>query len=44
MNNTLIEKVGETRTVTNLLEEMSEIYDRNMGEKTSEMMRKISGE
>ena len=44
VNNTLIEKVGETRTVTKILEEMSEKYDRNMGEKTSEMMRKISGE
>ena len=40
VNNTLIEKVGETRTVTKILEEMSEKYNRNMGEKTSEMMRK----
>ena len=44
VNRTLIEKVGTTRTVTKILEVMSEKYDRNMGEKTSEMMRKISGE
>ena len=44
VNRTLIEKVGETRTVTIILEIMSEKFDRNMGEKTLEMMRKISGE
>ena len=44
VNRTLIEKVGTTRTATKILEVMSEKYDRNMGEKTSEMMRKISGE
>ena len=44
VNRTLIEKVGTTRTVTKILEVMSEKYDRNMGEKTIEMMRKISGE
>ena len=44
VNRTLIEKVGTTRTVTKILEVMSEKYDRNIGEKTSEMMRKISSE
>ena len=44
VNRTLIEKVGETRTVDRILEIMSEKFDRNMGEKTLEMMRKISGE
>ena len=44
VNRTLIEKVGITRTATKILEEMSEKYDRNMGEKTREMMRKIRGE
>ena len=44
VNRTLIEKVGTTRTATKILEVMSEKYDRNMGEKASEMMRKISGE
>ena len=42
--NTLVEKVGTTRTATRILEVMSEKFDKNMGEKTSEMMRKISGE
>ena len=41
--NTLVEKVGTTRTATRTLEVMSEKYDKNIGEKTSEMMRKISG-
>ena len=44
VNRTLIERVGETRTVERILEIMSEKFDRNMGEKTLEMMRKISGE
>ena len=42
--NTLVEKVGTTRTAMRILEVMSEKFDKNMGEKTSEMMRKISGE
>ena len=41
--NTLVEKVGTTRTATRILEVISEKFDKNMGEKTSEMMRKISG-
>ena len=44
VNRTLIERVGETRTVDRILEIMSEKFDRNMGEKTLEMMRKGSGE
>ena len=44
MNRTLIEKVGTTRTVDRILEIMSEKFDRNKGEKTLEVMRKISGE
>ena len=34
VNRTLIERVGETRTVTRILEIMSEKFYRNMGEKT----------
>lgn len=44
VNRTLIGKIGETRTVDRILEIMSEKFDRNMGEKTMEIMRKISGE
>ena len=44
VNGTLIEKVGETRTVNRILEIMSEKFDKNTGEKTLEVMRKISGE
>ena len=44
MNRTLIQRVSETRTVERILEIMSEKFDRNMGEKTLEMMRIISGE
>ena len=44
VNRTLIEKVGTTRTVDRILEIMSEKFDRNMGEKTMEKLRKISGE
>ena len=42
VNRTLIEKVGETRTVDMILETMSEKFDRNMSEQTLDMMRKIS--
>ena len=41
---TLVEKVGETRTVKRILEVMAEKFDKNMSEKTNDMMRKISGE
>ena len=41
VNKALIEKVGTTRTVTKILEVMSEKYDRNMGQKTIEMMKNI---
>merc|ERR1711867_173747 len=44
VNKTLMERVGETRTVDRILEIMSEKFDRNIGEKTLEMMRKIRGE
>ncbi len=44
MNRTLIERVDETRTVNKILEIMSEKFERNRGEKTFELMRKISGE
>ena len=44
VNSKLIEKVGTTRTVNRILEIMSEKFDRNKGEKTLEVMRKISGE
>ena len=40
VNRTLIEKVGTTRTVERILEIMSEKFDRNMGEKTIEIMGK----
>ena len=42
VNRTLIQRVGETRT--RILEIMSEKFNRNMGEKMLEIMRKISGE
>ena len=41
---TLVEKVGTTRTVMRILEVMNEKYGKNLSEKTSDMMRKISGE
>ena len=41
---TLIEKVGTTRTVQRILEVMIEKYARTLGEKTQELMRKISGD
>merc|ERR1711962_1621067 len=43
VNRTLIEKIGTTRTVDRILEIMSEKFYINMGEKTIEIMRKISG-
>ena len=39
---TLVEKVGETRTVKRILEVMTEKFDKNLSEKTTDMMRKIS--
>ena len=42
--NTLMMKVGDTKTVDRLLEVMSEKYERNVGEKTMEVMKKICGE
>ena len=42
--NTLVEKVETTRTAMRILEVMTEKFDKNLSEKTSEMMRKISGE
>ena len=44
VSRTLMDKIGDTRTVDRVMEIMSEKYDRNMGEKTLEVMRKISGE
>ena len=41
---TLVEKVGTTRTVMRILEVMTEKFDKNLSEKTNEMMRKIGGE
>ena len=41
---TLVEKVGTTRTVMRILEVMTEKFDKNLSEKTIDMMRKISGE
>ena len=42
--NTLVEKVGTTRTAMRILEVMTEKFDKNLSEKTNEMMRKIRGE
>ena len=42
--NTLIRKVGETKTVDRILEIMSEKYERNVGEKIMGVMKKICGE
>ncbi len=41
---TLVEKVGTTRTVMRILEVMTEKFDKNLSEKTTDMMRKISGD
>ena len=38
---TLVEKVGETRTVKRILEVMIEKFAKTMGEKTVEGMRKF---
>ena len=40
---TLVEKVEETRTVKKILDVMTEKYTKTLGEKTQDMMRKISG-
>ena len=39
---TLVEKVGTTRTVMRIFEVMTEKFDKNLSEKTNDMMRKIS--
>ena len=44
VNRTLIERVGETKTVDRVLEILSEKFERNTSEKTLEVMKKISGE
>lgn len=41
--NTLIEKARRTRTVKKILEVMTEKFSKTTGEKTLEMMKKISG-
>ena len=43
MVKTLVEKVGEVRMVERILEVMIEKFTKTTGEKTLEMMRKISG-
>ena len=42
--NTLIEKVGRTRAVKKILEVMTEKFSKTTSEKTSDMMKKISGD
>ena len=42
--NTLIEKVGSTRTVKKILDVMTEKFSKTLSEKTLDMMKKISGE
>ena len=39
----LVEKVEETRTMKRILEIMTEKFAKTTGEKTTEMMRKVSG-
>ena len=41
--NALVEKVGETRTVKKVLDVLSEKYAKNLGERTQDTMRMISG-
>ena len=41
---TLVEKIETTRAVMRIFEVMNEKYGKNLSEKTSDMMRKISGE
>ena len=43
MVKTLVEKVGETRTVKKILEVMTEKFAKTTSEKTLDMMKKISG-
>ena len=43
MVKTLVQKVKETRTVKKNLEVMTEKFARTTSDKTSEMMKKISG-
>ena len=40
---TLVEKVGTTRTVKKILDVMTEKFSKTTSEKTSDMMKKISG-
>ena len=40
---TLVEKVGNTRTVTKIVDVMTEKFAKTTSEKTSNMMKKISG-
>ena len=42
--NTLIEKVGTTRTVKKIIDVMTEKFSKTLSEKTSDMMKKISGD
>ena len=39
----LVEKVGGTRTVKKILEVMTKMFAKTIGENTADMMRKISG-
>ena len=41
--NTLVEKVGETRTAKKILDVLLEKYPKNLGERTQDTMRMISG-
>ena len=43
VNRTLIEKVGENRSVKKVLDVMTEKYSRTKGEKMLDMMKNISG-
>ena len=43
VNRTLIEKVGENRTIKRMLDMMTEKYSRTKGERIWELMKKISG-
>ena len=43
MTKTLVEKIGETRTVESVMEVLAEKYSKTECEKIADMMKKISG-
>ena len=44
VNNTLIDRIGETKTVKRVLDVLSEKYEKSISEKIMDVIKKISGE